>query len=234
VPAPPCREKEQILIPERRPDITAITQGAGLRRWYWTKDELTAECRRLGMRTTGGKFRLLDRLAHFHETGETIFPDDKKPKVMSRFDWHAADLTPDTIITDSYKNSQNVRRFFKAQIGAHFKFSIASMAWMKENVGRTLGDAVTAIKRLEEAASSSGFQRQIPDGNQFDQYARDFLADNLQMGMKEVRFFWTLKRALPSGDGRHQVDPSGDGRHQVDPSGDGRHRYDPSDLSLKG
>lgn len=198
---------------ERRPDITLITDSADLRRWYWTKDELLGECRRLGLRVSGGKFRLLDRIAHFHETGETVFPGDRKPTVTSKFDWHSAPLSPDTIITDSYKNSQNVRRFFKAHVGEHFKFNIASMAWMKENVGKTLADAVEAIKSLEAAAQRPGFQSKIADHNQFNQYTRDFLADNPQMGMEDVRRFWALKRALPSDDGRH--------------------RYDPTDLDLK-
>lgn len=199
---------------QKRPELSDITTSAELRRWYWMKDELLDACRRLGLRTAGGKFQLLDRIAHFHDTGETVFTGDKKTKVSSKFDWHAAPLTPETIITDSYKNSQNVRRFFKAHVGPHFKFNIASMAWMKENVGKTLADAVVAIKKLDQEAKQPGFQSKIADHNQFNQYTRDFLADNPQMGMKEVRYFWALKRALPSDDGRH--------------------RYDPEDLTLKG
>ena len=198
---------------QQRPEITSVTDSAELRRWYWTKDELLSECRRLGLRASGGKFRLLDRICHFRDTGEVAFPGDKKPTIKSKFDWHSAALSPDTVITDSYKNSQNVRRFFKAHVGDHFKFNIASMAWMKENVGKTLADAVEAIKALEAEAKQPGFQSKIADHNQFNQYTRDFLADNPQMGMKDVRHFWALKRALPSDDGRH--------------------RYDPADLSLK-
>ncbi len=199
---------------ETRPEIETVTNSGELRRWYWTKDELLTECRRLELRVSGGKFRLLDRIAHFHDTGERAFPGDKKAKATSKFDWHSADLTLETVITDSYKNSQNVRRFFKAHVGDHFKFNIASMAWMKSNVGRTLADAVEAIKALEEEASKPGFQSKIAAHNQFNQYTRDFLADNPEMGMKDVRHFWALKRALPSEDGRH--------------------RYDPSDLTLTG
>lgn len=199
---------------EKRPDITTITKAAELRRWYWTKDELLTECKRLKLRATGGKFTLLDRIAHYHDTGETVYPGDKKPKITSKFDWHSAELTPETVITDSYKNSQNVRRFFKAHVGEHFKFNIASMAWMKASVGRTLADAVEAIKALEEEAAQPGFKSKIAHHNQFNQYTRDFLADNPERGMEDVRHFWALKRALPSEDGLHG--------------------YDPSDLQLKG
>lgn len=193
---------------QQRPDITSLSDSVELRRWYWTKDELLGECRRLGLRMSGGKFRLLDRISHFHDTGETVFPGDKSQTVTSKFDWRSATLTQDTIITDSYKNSQNVRRFFQAHVGDHFKFNIANMAWMKENTGKTLADAVEAIKSLEAEAKQPEFQSKIADHNQFNQYTRDFLADNPQMGIQDVRHFWALKRALPSDTGRHRYEPS--------------------------
>ena len=199
---------------ETRPNIETTHSSAELRRWYWTKAELTDECRRLGLKLAGGKFRLLDRIAHFHDTGEPIFPGDKTSKATSTFDWYAAPLFPETVITDNYRNTQNVRRFFKSAVGPVFKFNIAFMAWMKENTGKTLADATAAFQALSAQASAPDHQSKIADHNQFNQYTRDFMADNPQLGMNEVRYFWALKRALPSEDGRH--------------------RYDPSDLSLKG
>ena len=44
-----------------------------------------------------------------------------------------------------------------------------------------------------------GEQISRPIGNPFD-----FLDDNPDMGMDDVRHFWALKRALPSEDGRHR------------------------------
>ena len=157
---------------------------------------------------SGGKFRLLDRIAHFQDTGETRFPGHTKAKVSSKFDWQSEALTPQTMLTDSYKNTQNVRRFFKAQVGEHFKFNIAFMAWIKANAGKTLADAVVEFKRMHAEMSRPGFQSEIADHNQFNQYTRDFLADNPTMGMDQVRHFWALKRALPSTDGRHRYAPS--------------------------
>lgn len=67
-----------------------------------------------------------------------------------KFDWHKAPLTPDTKITDSYKNTQNARRFFKEQIGKNFHFTVEFMVWMKNNCGRALWDAVQEWKRQNE------------------------------------------------------------------------------------
>ncbi|MEM9969102.1 MAG: DUF6434 domain-containing protein [Pseudomonadota bacterium] len=189
---------------EIRPRIEGIQTSAELRRWYWTKDELLVECRRKNLKMSGGKFVLLDRIAHFLDTGQRSMPEDKSRKPTSSFDWHSADLSPSTPITDSYKNTQNVRRFFKSQIGESFKFNSPFMAWMRDNSGKTLADAVAEYQRLAARRADPKHQSQIADHNQFNQYTRDFLADNPQMGMKDVRHFWALKRARPSEDGRHR------------------------------
>ena len=193
---------------ESRPDIALITTGGELRRWYWLKSELAAHAKTVGLRSTGGKFTILDRLAHFLDTGETTWPGDVRTKPKSKVDWHSAKLTPETVITDSYRNTQNLRRFFKAQTGDNFRFNIAFMAWMKANEGKTLAEAVEAYHRQKTEASKPGFQSEIADHNQFNQYTRDFLADNPDMGMDDVRRYWALKRDMPSENGRHVYDRS--------------------------
>ncbi len=191
-----------------RPEISTITTGAELRRWYWLKSELGAQAKAVGVRATGGKFTILDRLAHHLDTGELQWPGDMRKAPRSRFDWHSAELTPETVITDSYRNTQNVRRFFKVQAGEGFKFNIAFMAWMKANVGKTLADAVAEYHRLKDEETKPGFQSEIARHNQFNQYTRDFLADNPDMGLDDVRKYWALKRDMPSGDGRHVYERS--------------------------
>lgn len=189
---------------ETRPEIAAITTGAELKRWYWLKDELIAEAKRRGLKSSDGKFSILDRIAHFLDAGEISLSSDNKPGPKSKFDWHSEALSPETVITDSYKNSQNVRRFFKAQVGDQFKFTIGFMDWIKLNQGATLADAVAEYHRM----TAAGEKAPIRDHNQFNQYTVDFLKDNPGSGMAEVRRVWALKRALPSEDGRHVYERS--------------------------
>ncbi|MEM7719996.1 MAG: DUF6434 domain-containing protein [Pseudomonadota bacterium] len=192
---------------ETRPDIASITTGHDLKRWYWRKDELVAQARAIGVKTTDGKFQILDRIAHFLDTGETVFPGDVRAVPRSKFDWHAAALTHDTVITDSYKNSQNVRRFFKMAIGPEFKFNTAFMDWMRSNVGKTLGDACAAYHAIQASDYAPGHRRTIRDHNQFNQYTRDFLDDNPTLSMADVRRVWALKIQRPSDTGRHVYEP---------------------------
>ncbi len=60
---------------------------------------------------------------------------------MEKFDWHSGEITADTLIDSYYINTQNVRRFFKAACGDEFSFNRAFMQWMKNNVGKTMGEA---------------------------------------------------------------------------------------------
>jgi hypothetical protein len=68
---------------------------------------------------------------------------------VHHLDWHSAPLEPSTRIDRFYKNTQNVRRFFKREIGAHFKFDRSFMEWMKKHNGLTLSDAVAEWRRRE-------------------------------------------------------------------------------------
>ncbi|WP_415919602.1 DUF6434 domain-containing protein [Tateyamaria sp. SN6-1] len=187
---------------DTRPAIDTIATGAELRRWYWRKDELVPHARALGVKTTGGKFRILDRIAHCLDTGETVFPGDTATRATSKFDWHAAPLDDETIITDSYRNSQNVRRYFKSRLGDGFKFNTAFMEWMKANTGKTLRDACAAFPTLAKVPG----QTRIKDHNQFNQYTRDFMADNPALTIDDVRKAWAARIARPSDTGRHRYD----------------------------
>lgn len=60
---------------------------------------------------------------------------------MKSFDWHAAAISRTTAITKSYRNTQNVRRFFIKECGRAFKFDRPFMAWLKDGAEKTMGDA---------------------------------------------------------------------------------------------
>lgn len=67
------------------------------------------------------------------------------------FDWHSSDITRSTSISTSYRSTQNVRRFFKAECGEQFKFDRSFMAWLKTASGLTMGDAADEWLRREAA-----------------------------------------------------------------------------------
>lgn len=186
-----------------KPAIESIETGAELKRWYWLKSDLAAEAKRRGLKTSGAKFDILDRIAHFLDTGEMTVDAPKPRNKRSKFDWHTEVLTPETRLTNSYKNTQNARRFFAAQLDGSFKFNIEFMAWLKSNEGKTLAEACVEYQAMKQREADPNFQSKIEPHNQFNQYTRDFLAKNPHLGMDDVRRIWALKIALPSDSGRH-------------------------------
>src|SRR4026208_561031 len=92
-------------------------------------------------------------LMHVFRHGRAVANRDKrKMKLKNRgrqrtrtrtsTDWHREPLSLETRITDSYKSTQNVRRFFRAHIGDHFKFTVDFMVWMRRNHGKSLRAAL--------------------------------------------------------------------------------------------
>ncbi|MEH6631439.1 MAG: DUF6434 domain-containing protein [Halopseudomonas aestusnigri] len=70
---------------------------------------------------------------------------------MNEFDWHSSPLTRETVITDRYKNTQNVRRFMKKECGEDFKFNRPFMAWIKGGNPKIMGDIADEwLKRQSE------------------------------------------------------------------------------------
>lgn len=178
-----------------RPDIADCPDADTFRRWYYLKEELVTFARAKGIKTTGGKFEIADRIAYFLDHGVPPVTKATRKRVMSNFDWHSAVLTPQTVITDSYKNTQNMRRFMQAEIPG-FKFSIPMMDWMKANVGQTLADAVQEAKRIE-ADKKAGKKQPDQPHNQYNAYTRAYFAAVPDGTQKELRRLWALRRQRP-------------------------------------
>ncbi|MCR3693353.1 DUF6434 domain-containing protein [Citrobacter freundii] len=61
--------------------------------------------------------------------------------------WHSALLTRDTVVDLSYNNTQNVRRFMKAECSKAFRFDREFIAWVRNGEPKTLGYVVNEWKQ---------------------------------------------------------------------------------------
>lgn len=106
---------------EERPKFEKIRNGSEFKQWYWLKEEMVSICKGHELGTIGGKPELEARIAYYLDTGKRkIVP---RKKITSSFDWGKSELTLETVITDSYRNSQNMRNFMKRNAGERFAFS---------------------------------------------------------------------------------------------------------------
>ncbi|MGI4841000.1 MAG: DUF6434 domain-containing protein [Janthinobacterium lividum] len=58
------------------------------------------------------------------------------------FNWHSDQLTSNTTVCKNYRNTQNVRRFMVEHCGVDFRFDRDFMAWIRNDVTKTLGEVV--------------------------------------------------------------------------------------------
>ena len=180
-----------------RPTLSKNLSKSDFLDFYWLKEELVEFCRHNGINASGGKIEISQRIALFLETGEVIKKSGgSKPKKSSRFDWNNEILSMETILTDSYKNGENVRAFFKREIGNSFHFTVTFMDWIKQNYGKTLSDAVEEWNRIEQLKKDPTFKTEIAPQFEYNQYMRAFLKDNPTLSAKDAMHYWKLKRNL--------------------------------------
>lgn len=181
-----------------RPQLTRNLSAESFRDFYWLKEELVSFCREISINSSGSKQAIADRISKFLETGEMVNKlKREKPERSSCFDWNQETLTIDTIITDNYRNTENVRAFFRQAIGKQFKFNTQFMNWMKANQGKTLGEAITEWQRIAELKKRNAHRTEIAPQFEYNRYTRDFHAQNPGLSAEAARHCWKTKRSRP-------------------------------------
>lgn len=129
-----------ITSPSERPFLTPDLAGAELLRWYWLKDELTTFARHLGIRATGGKELLSQRIAS-HLDGFAFTEPTTTKRINVR--QLSGPLTPDTSIPAGQRCSQVLRAWFAEEIGPSFHFDGEMREFFAATDGtQALSDAV--------------------------------------------------------------------------------------------
>ncbi|MFP3604662.1 DUF6434 domain-containing protein [Paraburkholderia sp. SIMBA_053] len=67
-----------------------------------------------------------------------------------KFDWHRDPINRATKIDETYKNTQNVRRFLTSECGKTFRFDRSFMAWIKSGAPRNMGEVADEWIRLRK------------------------------------------------------------------------------------
>jgi hypothetical protein len=178
-----------------RPDLNKDISLTDFNDFYWLKQELIDFCKTVGINPYGAKIEIADRIRQFIQAGKVVENESNKNKRTSNFDWDKEVLTRATIIQDNYKNGENVRNFFVQEIGTHFSFNIIFMKWMKENIGKTLEDAIIEWNRINELKKDKNYVSEIDSQFEYNRYMRAFLNDNPHLSSKDAMKYWKLKRA---------------------------------------
>jgi hypothetical protein len=179
----------------KRPILDQNISLADFNDFYWLKVELGTFCKHIGIPATGGKIEMAEKIRHYLLSGEIQAKKKGTKTPTSNFDWNKEKLARQTIITDSYKNTANVRLFFKTEIGSHFSFNVIFMKWMKDHIGKTLDEAIQEWNRIKILKKDKNYLPEIEPQFEYNQYIRAFSADNPTLSGNDARKFWKLKRA---------------------------------------
>ena len=184
-----------------RSKLNKELDSATFRSFYYLKQELIDFCRENRLPTSGSKTELVDRIAHFLDTGNVLKSSANRKAAVP-----VDALTEDTVIEPNIVCSEKHRAFFRKKIGKGFSFNVPFQKWLKANAGKTYGDAIRAYDRISEEKKKG--KAEIGRQFEYNTYIRDFFADNHGKSLNDAIVCWNYKKSLP-----------------------GCHRYEKSDLT---
>lgn len=173
----------------KRPDLNKKLDGKTFRSFYYLKEELVRFCRENNLPVSGGKIELTERIACFLDTGKVPEFSVKKKTTTN-----IGTITEDTKIEADIVCSEKHRAFFKEKIGKGFSFNVLFQKWLKNNAGKTYGDAINAYYQIIEEKKNK--KTSIDKQFEYNTYIRDFFADNPGKSLEEAISCWKYKKSL--------------------------------------
>lgn len=172
-----------------RPNLNRELDGETFRNFYYLKDELTNFCRENNLPVSGGKIELTNRIAYFLDTGKVLKTSAKRKAKIS-----VGLITENTTIEPNIVCSEKHRAFFKEKIGKSFSFNVLFQKWLKNNAGKTYGEAINAYYQIleEKKKRKTTIDRQF----EYNTYIRDFFSDNQGRNLEEAIICWKYKKSL--------------------------------------
>jgi len=164
--------------------------GSEFLRWYWLKDELTEFAYALGVRATGSKELLTQRLAAALD-GVPFNEPARKRSASSR--QLSCPLTASTVIPKGQRCSQVVRVWFIEQVGDSFGFDGEMRAFFASTDGtQTLQDVLDHYNATRDQG-----QKTIGSQFEYNRFTRAWHAAHPDGSREELIKAWQDYRSRP-------------------------------------
>ena len=171
-----------------RPQLTADLTSEEFKEYYFLKEELKDFLRSEGLKVSGSKNELEERIIHYLDTGKQL-DNLNAPAVKAET---SGELSLDSKIGENFKCSEEKREFFENEIGKGFKFKVAFQKWLKSNPEKTYSDAITAYNEIMKSRKRTKIDKQF----QYNQYIRDFFDENDGLTLNDAIKCWKYKKSL--------------------------------------
>lgn len=170
------------------PELTKDLKPEEFREYYFLKEELKDFCRAEGLKGSGSKEDLENRIIHYLSTGEEL----EEVSVKHKSDETLTEIALDSKLGENFKCSEDKREFFEREIGSGFKFKVKFQKWLKSNPDKTYGDAVDAYFEIQDSTEKTEIGKQF----QYNQYIRDFFENNEGKSLDDAIRCWKYKKSL--------------------------------------
>ena len=156
--------------------------------YYFLKEDLKDFCRSEGLKVSGSKGELENRIVHYLSTGEKLVETSTKHSSNE----NVSEISLDSPLGENFKCSEDKRRFFENKIGKGFKFKVKFQKWLKANPNKTYGDAIEAFYEIQNSKEKTDIGKQF----QYNQYIRDFFENNNDKSLDDAIKCWKYKKSL--------------------------------------
>ena len=181
-----------------RPQLTKDLKSAEFKEYYFLKEELKDFCKKEGLKVSGSKNQLEERIIYYLDTGKSL---DNSRSIENKHNYSKSnsnkattyeEITLDSILGENFKCSEDKREFFEKEIGKGFKFKVKFQKWLKANPDKTYRDAVDAYYELQNSNEKTKIDKQF----QYNQYIRDFFDDNDDKTLNDAIKCWKYKKSI--------------------------------------
>ena len=182
-----------------RHKLTKDLTSAEFKEYYFLKEELKEFCRNEGLKVSGSKNELEERIIYYLDTGKSL--DESKnnknnknkdylPTNMNKTNF-PKEIALDSVLGENFKCSEDKREFFEREIGKGFKFKVKFQKWLKVNPDKTYQDAINAYYMIQDSKDKTKIDKQF----QYNQYIRDFFEDNEGKTLNDAIKCWNYKKS---------------------------------------
>ena len=168
--------------------LTKDLKPEEFREYYFLKEELKDFCRSEGLKVSGSKQELENRIIHYLSTGEAL----SEPTSKQTSNYSSSEITLDSRLGENFKCSEDKRVFFENEIGKGFKFKVKFQKWLKSNPEKTYREAIDAYHEIQNSGEKTKIDKQF----QYNQYIRDFFEDNKDKSLEDAIACWKYKKSL--------------------------------------
>ncbi len=169
-------------------ELTRNLSPDEFRQYYFLKEELKGFCRAEGLKVSGSKQDLENRIIHYLSTGEKLNESSIKQASTEAL----SEITLDSKLGKNFKCSEDKREFFEKEIGCSFKFKVKFQKWLKSNPDKTYRDAIDAYHEIQNSKEKTVIDKQF----QYNQYIRDFFENNEGKSLDDAIKCWKYKKSL--------------------------------------